>query len=223
MSTPSNPVMESLAEKLKNFKTSFEDSAPAEILETINRSISLFQNPDVTQSSPDIGADFPVFSLTDICGNLTDSTQLCASSPLIITFIRGGWCPYCMLEMQSWQQRYEAANEQLNIVAITPELPELSQQVQSDNNIAFPILVDKCQKLIERAGLIWQLDDDMQALLLKWNIDLTQRTAMSNYSLPVPATFVIDKQHKVRYRFIEEDYTLRAEPEQVLRVYHQYN
>lgn len=211
--------MAALAEKLRQFKSSFDASTPTEILETINRSISLFQQENVCQTCLITGSTFPSFTLNNLQGNVTELTQLVQDKPLVITFIRGGWCPYCVLEMQAWQSYYKASFEEFNIVAITPEFPEFSSQLQKDNNISFPILIDKGLQLVSKLGLVWSLDADMQDLLLKWNIDLTKRSCETKFNVPIPATFVIDKDLTIKYRFIEEDYTIRAEPSDVIKAY----
>lgn len=208
-----------LAEKLKQFKSSFDASTPTEILETINRSVSLFQRESVCDSCLMRGSDFPKFTLKNIDGQDISSDSLLAEKPLVVSFIRGGWCPYCVLEMQAWQQYYEASFEDFNIVAITPEIPEFACRVKQDNDISFPVLIDEKMQLAKQLGLVWLLDDDMKELLLKWDIDILKRTCDTKFNVPVPATFVIDRNGKIQYRFIEEDYTIRAEPSEVLQVY----
>lgn len=211
--------MADLADKLRQYKSSFDASTPTEILETINRSISLFQSHAVCSTCLPIGEQFPAFRLQSVTGETVNSDLLLQSGPLVVSFIRGGWCPYCMLEMQAWQRHFEASFEQFNIVAITPELFQYAHQVKQDNNISFPILVDKDMTFAKQLGLIWDLDDEMKALLLKWNINITERTSETKFLLPVPATFVIDQNYTIHFRFIEEDYTQRAEPSEVLKSY----
>lgn len=211
--------MADLADKLRQYKSSFDASTPTEILETINRSISLFQSHSVCNNCLPVGDKFPSFRLQSVSGETVDSEVLLQKAPLVITLIRGGWCPYCMLEMQAWQRHFEASFEQFNIVAITPELFPYAHQVKQDNNISFPILVDKDMAFAKQLGLIWDLDEDMTALLLKWNINITERTSENNFQLPVPATFVIGQNYTIYFRFIEEDYTQRAEPSEVLKTY----
>lgn len=212
--------MHLLSDALRNFKSSFDAETPTDILETINRSISLLQSEDRFSNVLALGEPFPPFSLFDIDGKLFDSIDLLQNKPLIVTLIRGGWCPYCMLEMQAWQQYYQAHQQGLNIVAITPELPQYASIMKTDNHLSFPVLYDRGLSLSEKLGLIWHIDDDLKAQLLKWNIDLTKRSSSKTFKLPIPATFVLDKAHKIQFRFIEEDYSRRAEPEDVLSIYH---
>lgn len=206
-----------LSKKLRNFKSSFDAKTPPEILETINRSISLFQSEGNLEQCLKVDDVFPDFELTSLNNKSHTKAQLLKDKPLIITIVRGGWCPYCMLEMQVWQQCYEENKRDLNIIAITPELPEYANTMKQDNNLSFPLFFDAGLELISKLGLVWQIDNGMKQQLLRWNIDLSERC--NCFDLPVPATFVLDKNGCIKFRFVEEDYSLRADPEDVLKVY----
>lgn len=124
-----------------------------------------------------------------------------------------------MLEIQAWQQYYEASFQHFNIIAITPEIAEYALATSQDNAMRFPLLIDQHLQLANELGLVHTLDADMKDVLLKWDIDIHKRTCDERYSLPIPATFVIDQDRTVKYVYIEEDYTQRAEPEEVLKIY----
>ncbi len=211
--------MSSLTDKLRHFKSTFDATTPPELLETINRSISLLQAESIKDSCIKVGAKIPEFSLPDINGELFKSEQLLAEKPLVISFIRGGWCPYCMLEMQAWQHYYEASFQEFNIVAITPEVAEYASAASSDNQLNFPVLLDRNLEFADSLCLVWKLDPGMQDILLKWDIDIRKRNSDDRSHLPVPATLVVDQNHVVRFMHVEEDYTQRAEPEEVLKAY----
>lgn len=211
--------MADLTDTLRQFKSTFDASTPAEILETINRSLSLFQSHSVCASCLPVGSKLPKFTLKTINDVPLNSDELLSDGPLIITLIRGGWCPYCILEMQAWQKWCDSVDYPINLVAITPEVPKYAIQAKQDNNLNFPILIDEGQSFAQSLGLIWELDEDMKQLLKRWEIDLEQRNKEPMFRLPVPATFVIDKNYIIHFRFIEEDYTIRAEPEKVLEIY----
>lgn len=211
--------MASLSEKLQSFKSSFDADTPAQILETINRSVSLLQSRQQFIESLKLNDNFPRFELTGLDGIEYTSAELLKNKPLIITLVRGGWCPYCMLEMQAWQDLYQTMEGSLNIIAVTPEMPQYANTMKIDNQLDFPLIYDSNLQFAKKLGLIWKIDNALKDVLLKWNIDLSERNCSADFSLPVPATFVVDQDHKVKYRFIEEDYSLRAEPEQVIDVY----
>lgn len=212
--------MASLSKSLEEYKSTFDSNTPVEILETINRSISLLQEHANLRNCLQINTPFPPFALPDINQHIVESKQLLTSGPLIITFIRGGWCPYCVLEIRAWQEQFEQSKRKLNIIAITPEKPLFAKSMQAENHLEFPLLFDPELCFAEQLGLLWQLNNEMKQALLKWNIDLTERNSDQTFNLPIPATFVIDQNGLIKYRFIEEDYSLRAEPDEVLATYH---
>lgn len=189
--------MSSLADKLKHFKSTFDANTPTELLETINRSISLLQQQCIGDSCIQLEHKFPEFQLPNAKGQLVSSETLLNEHPLVVTFIRGGWCPYCMLEIQAWQQYYEASFQHFNIIAITPEIAEYALATSQDNAMRFPLLIDQNLRLANALGLVHTLDADMKDVLLKWDIDLHKRTCDERYSLPIPATFVIDQDRTV--------------------------
>ena len=211
--------MTSLSEKLQHFKSSFDSDTPPQILETINRSVSLLQSREQFIQSLQLYDQFPTFQLTGLDGTQYDSDKLLGTRPLIITLIRGGWCPYCMLEMQEWQQLFYKMQGNLNIIAVTPEMPQYANTMKIDNQLDFPLIYDSKLQFAKKLGLIWKIDNGLKEVLLRWKIDLSERNCSADFSLPVPATFVVDKDYKIKFRFIEEDYSVRAEPAEVLAVY----
>ncbi len=211
--------MATLTEQLKKFKISFDKSVPVEVLETLSRSISLIQRQQVLSKRLIVGNAVHIGALYDSEANLIDVDDLLLQNPLIITFIRGAWCPYCMLELQHWNEFLKSRNEQVNFVAISAETSDLSELAKADNKLDFTMLVDKEYQLSRKFGLTYEIDSEMKALLLKWGVDVTKRTCIDDYLLPIPATYIIDKNNEIRYAFIEEDYTQRAEPSKVYNEY----
>ncbi|KZN52855.1 hypothetical protein N474_02770 [Pseudoalteromonas luteoviolacea CPMOR-2] len=210
--------MASLAQALNEFKHSYEKSAPAEILETLSRNVSLLQEQRTLRASPQISEAMPNGTLYDNNG-LAVSLHSLLQRPLIITFFRGGWCPYCMLELQAWEQLIKEQPLMPNLIAVSGEIPSFTKQVQKDNALSFPVLIDPSFTVMEKFGLVYEVNDALKQVLLKWGVDLTERTARKEFALPIPATYIVDTSGTVQYVFIEEDYTSRAEPKDVLAVY----
>ncbi|MCF2856872.1 AhpC/TSA family protein [Pseudoalteromonas sp. SMS1] len=212
--------MASLAQALSDFKHSYEQSAPPEILETLSRNISLLQEQRTLRASPKVSEPMPDGTLYDNSGQAISLTTL-LQRPLIITFVRGGWCPYCMLELRAWEQLIAEQPSMPNLIAVSGETLSFTKQVQLDNALSFPLLLDPNFTVMEKFGLVYEINDALKAVLLKWGVDLLERTARTEFALPIPATYIVDTSGTVQYAFIEEDYTSRAEPMDVLAVYQQ--
>ncbi|KZX01111.1 hypothetical protein JL49_07630 [Pseudoalteromonas luteoviolacea] len=210
--------MASLAQALREFKQTYEQSAPAEILETLSRNVSLLQQQRIHAKGPQVSEPMPNGTLFDNKGNAVNLHAL-LQRPLIITFFRGGWCPYCMLELQTWEQLINEQPLMPNLIAVSDEKQSFTEQVQQDNALSFPVLIDPNFSVMEQFGLVYEVNDTLQQVLLKWGVDLTERTVRKEFALPIPATYIIDSGGIVQYAFVEEDYTSRAEPSEVLAIY----
>lgn len=211
--------MPTLTERLRRYKNSFEKSVPAEVLEILSRNISLMQKQQVRANKLSVGSRIQDGLIYASKGNEVELGSLLSQVPLIITFIRGSWCPYCMLELQQWNKFIKSIDKPINFIAVSGELSALSDQAIEDNKLSFPIWKDKNYQLANKFGLTYEVPAEMKALMLKWGIDLTTRTCIGDFVLPVPATYIIDKNNNIRYSFLEEDYTERAEPQDVYDEY----
>ena len=211
--------MTRLTEQLQKYKNNFNETVSSEILEIISRSVSLIQKQRVVESSLKLGDVVENNKVNDDKGNAIALDELLLDSPLIITFVRGAWCPYCMLELQAWNKFIQSTNSPINFVAVSGETSNLLRLARKDNRLDFSIMEDKDYSLAHKFGLIYEVDDEMKKLLLKWGIDLTKRACTNDFLLPVPATYILDKNHVIRYAFLEEDYTQRAEPQDVYNEY----
>jgi len=211
--------MPTLAERLRKYKNSFEKSVPAEVLEILSRNISLLQKHQVQQNKLGVGCVIEKGQISGSNGHVVELSSLLLQAPMIITFVRGAWCPYCMLELQQWNKFIRSVNQPINFIVVSGEMSALSDQAIEDNKLGFPIWEDKNYQLAKEFGLTYDVSTEMKVLLLKWGIDLTKRTCTNDFILPTPATYIIDSSHEIRYAFLEEDYTERAEPKDVYNEY----
>jgi peroxiredoxin len=211
--------MPSLTEQLKQYKNSFQKSVSSEVLEILSRNVSLLQKQQIKVNKLSVGDVMKGGQLYDHHGSVVEFDNLLLEAPLIITFIRGAWCPYCMIELQEWHKFIGTVETPINFVAVSAELSTFSEQAKEDNKLGFTIWEDKNYQLAKKFGLTYEVGPEMKALLLKWGINLTTRTCIDDFVLPIPATYIIDKNHTVCYAFLEVDYTERAEPKNVYQEY----
>ena len=139
------------------------------------------------------------------------------TGPSWLSFYRGGWCPYCNIELKALQDRLpeiEALGARL--VAISPETPDNALTTQEKNEIGFEVLSDDGNKVASAFGLTFRLPDAVNDLYKGFGIDLETSNGEGSQTLPVPATFVIGKGGKVLKAIVDADYTTRAEPDEVI-------
>ncbi len=163
----------------------------------------------------------PDFTLPDAFGHDVSLRDLLAKGPVVISFYRGEWCPYCNLELRAFQEvlpRMQALGASL--VAISPEKPDGAMAATEKNNLTFTVLSDLHNVVARQFGVVFQIGEPLKDLSKNvFKNDLALRNLDDSYELPVPATFVLDAAGTVRFAHVEVDYmTGRAEPEDLLAV-----
>ncbi len=207
----------SLASQLQTKRDGFEQNMPADTVETMAQATTELANSGIVDNSLKVGDKAPDFELNDPTGKSVKLSALLANGPVVINFYRGQWCPYCNLEIRAFQQlqpEFQTANAQ--IVAISPELPDSSLSMSEKHELAFPVLSDVGNTVARSYGLVFTLPEALRSLYKGFGLDIPANNGDKTYELPVPATYVIDASGTVRYAYAEADYTLRAEPADVL-------
>lgn len=139
------------------------------------------------------------------------------AGPLIVTFYRGGWCPYCVKQLKQMDQELKKIQDRkATIVAISPEKASEVQRTKSKNELHFTMIADPLNALARQLGLVFKVDKDVASEYKALGIDLVAGQGNENFELPMPATFVIGTDRKIQYAFADADYTKRAAIEDVL-------
>ncbi|WP_289156262.1 peroxiredoxin-like family protein [uncultured Pseudoalteromonas sp.] len=160
----------------------------------------------------------PRFELPNQHGEQVLLDELLAKGPVVITFYRGSWCPYCNLQLKALQSRLpeiHALGAQL--VAISPQAPDGSMSENDIRNMDFVVLSDQNADVAASYGVAWQVP----AFLLEHmredrGLDLESLNNGNGSILPIPATFVLDSQGKVTWRYVDVDYRTRSEPQDII-------
>ena len=158
------------------------------------------------------------FVLNDANGKPLRLKSLLAHGPVVISFYRGGWCPYCNIELRGLQRVMEQiAALGASLVAISPELPDNSLSTIEKNDLTFPVLSDIGNVIGRQFGIVYRISEKMLGLFERSNLDLAKvNGSRAAADLPMPGTFVLDKSGVIRLAFVDEDYTKRLDPDDVL-------
>ena len=208
-----------LAEQLADFRADFQSKAPEDAQATMAAATEALEATGIANQALTVNDKAPDFELPDATGKLVRLSELLKQGPVVINFYRGEWCPYCNLELRAFQNllpEFKQANATL--VAISPELPDHSLSVTEKHSLDFAVLSDVGNTVSRQYGLVFTLDASLQPLYKGFGIDIPTSNGDDSYELPLPATYVIDPSGRIRYAFAEADYTLRAEPQDVLAV-----
>ncbi len=163
------------------------------------------------------GNDASDFTLPNARGEQVSSEALRQQGPIVVSFYRGGWCPYCSLELKALQSvnaEIEALGARL--VAISPQVPDESLSTAEKNQLEFEVLSDVNSKVADQYGLTFSLDEDLRPIYKNWGADVAVVNDDPDCKLPLPATYVISQDGKIVHSFVEEDYTERLEPDEIL-------
>ncbi len=165
------------------------------------------------------GDQYIDFTLPNIEGKKIKLSDKLKDGPVILTFYRGGWCPYCNIQLREYQKRlseFKGAGAQL--IAVSPETIDSANDTVDKNKIEFEILTDNLNKEARKYGLVFKLEEELKNVYLKFGLDLAKNQGNDTWELPIPATYVISKEGKIVYSFINVDYVQRAEPNDILNV-----
>jgi peroxiredoxin len=208
----------SLAIDLSTLKDGMYAQMPKEYSHAISKSIEDFVQTWNPANAINVGQPFPDFSLSDATGKQVSMRGLLAKGPLLISFYRGGWCPYCNLALNALQDSLSAIKARgVTLVAISPELPDQSLTMQEKNELQFPVLSDVENNLARKLGILFQQPDTLRPILEANGVDLRARNGDDSYKVPFPASYLVDSKGIIQYAFLDPDYTRRLEPSTALR------
>ena len=209
-----------LQSRLDAFKEDFEtNQAPPAAVEAFHRSIQELIDQGYGERALKAGQMAPEFTLTDSDGNKVSSRELLAKGPLVLTFYRGVWCPYCNLELQALEEAVgDIKARGATLVAISPQSAGSSRLSKRQNDLSFPILTDQGGDLAEQLGLRWELQPYLIEVFKSFKVDLPAIHEDDKWTLPTPARYVIAQDGSIAYAEVNPDYTRRPEPSDLFPV-----
>ncbi|KAM0445260.1 hypothetical protein ACHAO4_009858 [Trichoderma viride] len=201
-----------LASQLSTIAESVGKKAPAPVVSTINESIAGLKATFDINSTIQVGASLPAFKLPNALGNEVTSESLLAKGPVLITFYRGDWCPYCNLALRSLQLHLDEFHAKgVTIVAISPELPNTSLSTTEKNELKFEVLSDVGNKFARQLGILWNQPKSLDSVFKAFNVDLKEKNGDDSMVVPIPTTILVDVKGVVRNIHIDPDYRQRLE------------
>tara|TARA_R110002073_G_scaffold331253_2_gene515918 strand:+ start:1625 stop:2263 length:639 start_codon:yes stop_codon:yes gene_type:complete len=208
----------SLTEQLKELAEGSIKRHPGEAQAIMKKAIDELIATDIIENALKTGDRIPEINLPNTTGKLININSILSSGKkVVVAFYRGGWCPYCNLELRALQQVLpEIEAKGAKLIAISPETPNNSLTTTEKNMLEFDVLSDKDNELVKAMNLVFKLPDSLQELYKKFGINLDTNQGNLNQELPIAATYIIDTNGVISYHFLEEDYKLRADPKEIL-------
>ena len=205
-----------LSAQLAAYKEKFLQKADQRKIDVYEEGIQDVINKGLVASAVQPGDAFVDFTLSNATGAPITASELLKNGPLVLTWYRGGWCPYCNLTLRALQQVLpEIKALGANLVALTPELPDNSLKTSEKHALEFEVLTDQDNQVAKEYGLVFKLTPET-AEYYKAAFDLKVYNGNDTDELPLAATYVINTDGKVSYAFLNADYRERAKPSELL-------
>ncbi|QKW07981.1 AhpC/TSA family protein [Streptomyces sp. NA04227] len=207
----------SLREELRELYENGHLKLPEDVLKVMSEGALELVESGMRAHALSVGAAAPRFTLPTASGRTAALDDLLAEGPVVLTFYRGAWCPYCNLALRALQRHLDAFTARgARLVAISPQIPDESLALSERESLGFDVLSDIGSEVAERFGIAFDLSADLGALYDRLGFDLQRVNDGHARTLPLPATYVIDREGVIRWAFVETDYTVRAEPADIL-------
>ncbi|NER49547.1 MAG: AhpC/TSA family protein [Symploca sp. SIO1A3] len=206
-----------LTNELAQFKEQFRQNQPEIVKTTMAQATQDLIDTGIADQSLKLGAQMPPVSLPNATGQTVNVNQLLESCPVVISFYRGGWCPYCNFELRALQAKLpEIQALGASLVTISPQTPDSSLSTAEKNALEFEVLSDVGNQVARAFGLVFTVSESLRPLYAQFGIDLPASNGDETFELPIPATYIIDSDGTVALAFADPDYTQRLEPTEII-------
>tara|TARA_R110001583_G_scaffold35585_1_gene118171 strand:- start:20533 stop:21315 length:783 start_codon:yes stop_codon:yes gene_type:complete len=174
------------------------------------------KNSGILENALNVGDEAPNFTLNNALNKPISLYDELKNGPVILTWYRGGWCPYCNITLHYLQEKLpEFKKAGATLIALTPEVPDKSLSTSEKHNLEFTVLSDLNNVVGKEYGVVFQLTLEV-ASIYEEGFGLSKYNGNDNNELPLAATYVIDKNGIIQYAFLDSDYRKRAEPSEVI-------
>jgi len=213
----SGPDIRPLREIFAERKELIDRYVPAETREAYARVIAELKERRLAQNILPVGAKAPMFELQDHNGKNVSSTQLLEKGRLVLCFMRGRWCPFCVGQLEAMDLVAKAIQDAgASLAFVSPQVVRQSYFMYDQHKPHFPLLSDAGNELARKFGLTYRVPDYQQAIYKRVFVNLPMANGDDSWELPIPATFIIDRDGTILFASADEDYTQRPEPFEVL-------
>lgn len=207
----------SLSAELEAFYQARQQQIPPEVREIMARAAEALAASGVADRALTVGDTAPAFTLPSAAGRSVALAERLAEGPVVLSFYRGAWCPYCNLTLRALQQAHaDISARGARLIAVSPQVPDESLSLAEKHQLGFDVLSDIGCVTASGYGLSFDIGEELAGLYDRLGFDLERVNAGHARTLPLPATFVIAPDGAIAWAFVDADYTKRAEPADIL-------
>lgn len=212
---PAASAEETLGERIAARRAQFDKVAPQAMKDAFEQGVREVGSSGVMETALRQGDTAPDFTLPGADGASVTLSELLKNGPVVLTWYRGGWCPYCVIQLKAYDEvrgEIEAAGG--TVVALAPETLDKVEATATSNDLGFHVVSDAGNRVAAEYGLVYVLPTVVQEQF-DGRIDITEFNGDTSQTLPLAATYVVAPDGTITYAFVEDDYRKRAEPADV--------
>jgi peroxiredoxin len=206
-----------LKQEIETFVSETAGRIPPQVLTELKQSIDQVKASGIAQRALTAGDQAPAFTLPNAQGSTVALTDLLQYGPVIISFYRGIWCPYCNLELRAYQRilsDIRAAGG--DFIAISPQTPDNSLSTSERNGLEFEVRSDRANRVASEFGIAYAIPDVVKRVTAMFGADIAEINGSDDGCLPISATYVVDTQRQIVLANIDADFRVRLEPADAL-------
>ena len=209
--------MTTLQDQLDEITANTRHLVQAERLAVGEKAVAELFASGIEENILPVGAIAPEFALKDATGRIVRSADLLALGPLVIKFFRGRWCPYCATELETWRDLYGTLRErEVFMVAISPQIERQNDFMAGQHGLPFPVLSDPGNTVAEQFGLVYTIPEYHRDYYLSILVNIPFVNGEKSWRLPIPATYVLDRDRRILFAEAHADFRVRPEPDEAL-------
>src|SRR5205823_102390 len=211
------PTNTPLQQQIDEFIAEGASWLPADLLQDLLSPIGQLINSGAAEQALKEGAQAPHFILPDVRGNAVTLSHLLTQGPVVMTFYRGQWCPYCHLALRAYQQALPLMQARgASLIAISPQTPDHSRALAEKLELTFALLSDMGNQVARQFGLVFTIEEAVRAAHKQVCADLPRFNGTDSWELPMAGTFLVDQSGTVRLAYVHADFTRRLDPSVVI-------
>ena len=207
-----------LTEQLQDFRAEFMAKVPAEIRTAMENADLDLAATNIINNAIKAGDTAPDFRLKNVNGEWLRLSEQLKKGPVVLSFYRGGWCPYCNLELRALQAVLPQIQQLgASLLAVSPQTPDESLSTAEKNALGFAVLSDTQSEIAMKYGIAFDLATELRPIYTQFNHALPVMNGDESWRLPIPASYVIKQDGSVALAFIDVDYRNRLEPAEIVK------
>ena len=206
-----------LKDEIQKMQEAMLPQIPEDVLKLLFSKIEELVNSGIAERTLNEGDEIPQINLPNAVGKTIDVNSMLKDGPVVISFYRGAWCPYCNLELKALQNALpEIKSLDAKLIAISPNTPDNSISSIEKHGLEFEVLTDAGNKIAKEFRLVFNLADELRPVFKQFNFDVPKYNGDESWELPIPATYIVNTDGKIVHAFVNADYTKRMEPTEII-------